>query len=407
MKILYLHQYFVPPDSAGGTRSYEMGRRLVEMGHEVDLVTSTAYFGPRYSFSKPITKMEIDGIRLIVLDVPYDNKMSFHCRILAFVGFVIASSLVSTRFKPDIVFATSTPLTIGVPGLVAKYYRNIPLVFEVRDLWPELPIAVGALKSKPAIYIARCLEKFTYDKSKHIVALSPDMKAGIVKSGIHESKVSVIPNSCDLELFDVPIESGIRFREQYPQTSSRSWVVYAGAFGLINGVSYLIEMANVMNQINPEVAFVFFGRGAEEEKIRKKAQEYGLIGKNVFFMPQIPKLEMPNLLSAATISSSVFLPIEAMWANSANKFFDSLASGTPVMINYYGWQAEILQEYRAGFVVSPYSPERAAKTLARKLDNLSELEQMGKQAKKLAKERFDRNALAKQLEEVLRRALAN
>lgn len=382
-----------------------MARRLVELGHEVNFITSTAHFGPSYSFSKPVTKMEIDGIKLTVLNVLYDNKMAFYSRMWAFIKFLVKASSVSVRFKPDVVLASSTPLTIAIPGLVARYYRNVPLIFEVRDLWPEVPIAVGALKSRCSIYIARCLEKFAYRKSKYIVALSPDMKKSIVESGIHEDKITVIPNNCDLKLFNVPAEDGVRFRQRYDSIKSRPWIVYAGTFGLINGIDYLVDMANAIDRIDPEIALLFFGYGAEEEKAKRKAQEYGLLGKNVFFMEPIPKQEMPGLLSAATISTSVVLPIEALWKNSANKFFDSLAAGTPIMINYYGWQAEVLQECKAGFVVSPYSPEEGAAKLVEKLNNPDELEAMGREAKKLAKERFDRNVLAKQLEGVLRRAL--
>ncbi len=407
MKILYLHQYFVPPDSAGGTRSYEMGKRLVRMGHEVEILTSSAFFSPAFTFTRMINKMDIDGIKLTVLKIPYGNEMSFARRILAFIKFAITSSLILPKFKPDIILATSTPLTVAITGILAKYYRKIPMVFEVRDRWPVLAVEVGALKSKSVIYLARCLEKITYRKSELIIALSPGMKIGIVNTGVPEHKIAVIPNSCDMELFDVPPADGIRFRERFPAISARPWIVYAGTFGLINGLGYMIDMARYMNTINPEVVFVLVGRGMEENQLKKKAAEYDIIDKNVFFLPQIPKREMPGLLSAATVCSSLFLPIEAMWENSANKFFDGLASGTPVMINYYGWQEELLNEYGAGFVIDPFSPEGGAQTLAKKLENPDELIKMGICARELARERFDRNILASQLEEILMNARMN
>ncbi|SVB69891.1 uncharacterized protein METZ01_LOCUS222745, partial [marine metagenome] len=197
MKILYLHQYFNTPNMSGGTRSYEFAQRLVSSGHEVHMITSR-----RDSTSSNKTYIEnTDGINVYWIYVPYSNSFGFLRRILAFIKFIVLSSILSLKIKSDIVFATSTPLTIAIPAIFCSKVKGVPMVFEVRDLWPELPIAVGAIKSGILIRLAKILEETTYFHSKYVIALSPGMKEGIAKTGYPLLKIKVIPNSCDIVRF--------------------------------------------------------------------------------------------------------------------------------------------------------------------------------------------------------------
>jgi hypothetical protein len=151
MRILYLHQYFNTPKMSGGTRSYEMARRLVKMGHDVHMVTS---YREETNHTDWFTTIE-DGITVHWLPLLYSNKMNYTQRIKAFVNFAVKSSIKAVSMKADIIFATSTPLTIAIPAVIASKRQKIPLVFEVRDLWPELPIAMGALKNPIARFLAK------------------------------------------------------------------------------------------------------------------------------------------------------------------------------------------------------------------------------------------------------------
>ena len=188
MRIIYLHQYFTPPDRPGGTRSYEMARRLAAKGHGVTMITSSANLDETWAPSDGWHARELEGIRLEIVRVPYDNAMSFASRIRAFFRFAAAASRRVLKVKGDVVFATSTPLTIILPALTAKLFLRIPLVFEVRDLWPDLPIAVGALRDPLARTAARWLEWAAYHASAHIVALSPGMARGVMRRGIPASR---------------------------------------------------------------------------------------------------------------------------------------------------------------------------------------------------------------------------
>ncbi|WP_329958672.1 glycosyltransferase family 4 protein [Vibrio parahaemolyticus] len=202
MKVLYLHQYFATPSSNAGTRSYEMAKRLTANGHEVVFVTSSAYLSSDYKLGKGWNVLDIEGIKVHVLHLPYANTDSYMKRISKFLQFSIRASLKCLKIKSDVVLATSTPLTIAIPGILYSKIKRVPMVFEVRDLWPELPIAIGALKNPVVIKLALFLERLAYKNSKRLVGLSPGMCEGIIKQGINSENVILATNSCDTELFD-------------------------------------------------------------------------------------------------------------------------------------------------------------------------------------------------------------
>lgn len=398
MRIIYLHQYFRTPDMAGGTRSYEMARRLFSMGHEVNMVTT--WREPTNKKNWFITKEA--GIQVHWFRIPYSNKMGFWQRIKAFIHFAYAAALKAASLDGDIVFATSTPLTIALPAVYASRRKKIPMVFEVRDLWPALPIAIGALKNCILIRAALWLERFAYRNSAQVIALSPGMRNGVVKTGYPEERVHVIPNSADMKLFDLPDDVGILFRKRYDWLQDRPLVVYAGTLGRINGVSYLVELAAMVKEFAPDIRFLVVGDGREHELIHSLAKAKGVLNVNFFLLGLLPKREMPAVLSAATVATSIVVDIKAIWDNSANKFFDALASGTPIVINYEGWQADIIRETGAGIVLPPKDITEAAQLLISAIRDKKWLNDASAAALKLAQTRFDRNELARQLEAVLR-----
>lgn len=397
MTILYLHQYFNTPQHSGGTRSYEMAKRFVDAGHRVIMITSDKRVSQEGDWYKTIEA----GIEVHWLPIPYSNKMSYNDRIKAFFKFALNAGKKASSFDADIIFATSTPLTIAIPAIRVKKKRKIPMVFEVRDLWPELPIAMGAIKNPIMKFATKKLGRFAYKHSKHVVALSPGMKLGVIKTGYPDDKVTIIPNSCDIDFFTTNDEIGQSFRNKFEWLQDRPLVVYTGTLGHINGVGYLVDVASKMKTINQNIRFVVVGDGVEYQRIKELAILNGVYEKNFFMMGRIPKVDMPAVLNAADVATSLFIDLKPMWANSANKFFDALASGTPVAINYGGWQKEVLNESDAGIVISPDDFEKAATDLNNLITDSKRLMEVGQNAKKLAKEKFDRDKLAKKLLKIL------
>jgi len=401
MRIIYLHQYFNTPDMPGSTRSYELAKRLVKNGHQVMMITSKRDAHQNLSMNWT----NEDGIQVCWIPVSYSNKMVFFRRIISFISFSIKSAKVCLSINADLVFATSTPLTIAIPGILYSKIKNKPMVFEVRDLWPEIPIAVGALKSKLTIKLAKWLEKVTYHNSKQIIALSKGMKAGIVKTGFPSEKVHVITNLSNTAHFASKQISEKLEIKGFDWAASNPLVIYTGALGHVNDVPYLINVADHIKNINHRVKFVIIGEGVIANKIESMSRELGLLNQSVFIIEPIQKSLIYQLYSRATIVSSLFINLEVLWHNSANKFFDGLAAGKPIMINYSGWQREILEKNQAGFYVPYDDPEKGSRILNEILKDRDCQKLMGESARQLAEEKFSIDVQFPKFVKVLKTAL--
>lgn len=405
MKIVYLHQYFNTPDMVGGTRSYEMAKRLVDKGHSVQMITSIQK--PSDDDSLWQTTNE-SGIEVHWTPVPYNNSMSYNQRIKAFFAFAWRAARKVTTFSPDVIFATSTPLTISLPAIYGAKRARCPMVFEVRDLWPLVPIEIGALNNPITKQAALQLERFAYRHAKRIVALAPGMGDHVSDKGYPKEHVTIIPNGSDLELFDVDETARNEIRQAHAWLGDNPLVLYSGALGLINGVDYLAEIAAVCLERAPDIRFALIGLGKEEELIRQRAKDLGVMDKNLFFLGAMPKKDMPAWHAAADLTTALIQGPECLWKHAVqNKFFDSLAASRPIACNFRGWQSIIADQADAGIIIDYRNPSSAADHFIRVLHDRDWLKRAGANARKLGEERFDRNLLANQLEAVLKDAVVN
>lgn len=281
------------------------------------------------------------------------------------------------------------------------------MVFEVRDLWPEAPIALGELRNPLLRGLSLALERLAYSRSARIVALSPTMGQGVLSRGYPAGRISVIPNAADLDLFEGKEKDGEVWRQTFPWLGKRRLVLYCGTLGRVNNVSYIAELAAEMRKLDDEVRFVVVGDGAEQVKVRQCARDLGVLDETFFMMGSIPKVSVPALFAAATVTMSTVAPIPALAANSANKFFDSLAAGKPIVINHGGWQAEVLHNSGAGIVLDAHDRAAAAGHLYDFLKNNERLERASAAAKWLAINKYSRDDLAEQLRVVLEGAVVD
>ncbi len=399
MRILYLHQYFNTPSMSGGTRSFEFGRRFVSAGHDVHVVTS------HRDGTAPVRRgwyQTVEaGMQVHWLLNPYSNKMSYPRRIFSFINYAIKSIPKVSSINADIILASSTPLTIAIPALYASYIHQIPLVFEIRDLWPAGPIEVGALKNSFIISVAKYLERTAYAKSSHVIALSSIMEHGIIATGYPKHKVTIIPNSSDIELFRIPAEVGQKFLNEHPYLSAGPLVVYCGTLGLLNTVQYLVEIAGQMLKIDPSARFLIVGDGRERISIHNKAVQLGVLHRNLWIFPKVPKKQVPAILSACTIACSLGIELPHCQAEAANKVFDTFAAGRPLLINHGGLVADILNETGAGIVVPSGDSVTAASQLHRFLHDKEALSRARRASANLADTRFNRDRHAEQLLNIL------
>ena len=400
MRILYLHQYFYTPATGGGTRSYEFGKRLAASGHDVHIVTTVQQKAPEKGSSW--RSESVDGMTIHWLYCDYSNHMGFYRRVWAFLYFAFHASLKGMKIKGDLVFATSTPLTIAIPGIIISKLKKTPMVFEVRDLWPELPIAIGALKNPILKYLARTLEKVAYSSSECVIALSPGMKRGVVATGYDADRVAIIPNSCDSYFTNIDPNKVEPFVQKRAWINDNHLVVYTGTFGVINGVGYLVNLAEAVEKLNKNIKFLLIGGGLEFDDVKQKAKDRNLLDRTIFVEDATDKIDIAIVLSLATVATSLFIDLPEMESNSANKFFDALASGTPVLINYGGWQKDLVENNNLGLAVNGLKIDEVAQKLSDFVENSEQQKISSSEALRVAQDLFGRDTLAAKFEEILK-----
>jgi glycosyltransferase involved in cell wall biosynthesis len=402
LRIAYLHQYYTTLQEAGGTRSYEFALRLARRGHAVDVITTDYRALSRGTRKSGRWRVSVEqDVRVHRLKLPYAQSMGYARRIWVFTSFALSATTRLFAVRPDVIFATSTPLTIAIPALVYRLVRPVPMVFEVRDAWPELPIALGALKNRFLQLLALLLEKVTYLNSSAVVALSPGMKDSVARTGYPRERIFVIPNACDLVDLSVSRKDGAAWLARHEWAKDRRLVVYLGDIGISHGVGYIVDLAAAVRTIDSDISFVIIGDGAELGMLTERARQVGVLGDNLHILPEIPKSQVAGVLSAATAGISTMAPLPELEANSANKFFDYLAAAKPIVINYGGWQQALLEQSGAGIRIDYQEPERAAKELVEFLGDSDALERASSASALLARTQFSRDDLAEKLRRIL------
>ena len=410
MKVLYYHQYFSTPAGAAGTRSYALACSLVQAGHQVQMVclrdarTHTGLSGP---FTHGRRSGLVDGIEVIEFDLPYSNHAGLLERALVFLRYSWQSLQLALRSDADLVFATTTPLTAGIPGIAARWLRGTPFVFEVRDLWPELPRAMGVVRNPCVLAGLSTLEWLSYHSADACIGLAPGICEGISERGIEPSRISSIPNACDLELFR-PQQQGEAKQPELiagltqPLPPDSFVAAFTGAHGLANGLDAVLDAAvDLQRQRRSDIQLLFIGDGRCKPALEHRVASKAL--RNCHFLPPIPKPQLAQILRQSVhVGLMVLDDVPAFYrGTSPNKFFDYLACGLPVVNNYPGWLAELIREHQLGIPVPPRDPEAFAAALIRLADHPALIGPMGSNARTLAESRFSRCVLADQWRQVL------
>jgi glycosyltransferase involved in cell wall biosynthesis len=383
MQILYLHQFFVTRAGVGGTRSYEFARRFVERGHAVRMVTAAesmpAHRAPpgAWRTAATVEGIEVVGVRGAYSDYMRATSMSNPRRMLAFARFAAGATAAALRGpRPDVIYATSPPLTVALPALAASLRWRAPLVFEVRDLWPEAPIQMGVLRNPLAQRLARAVARFVYARSERVIALSPGIQAALPAG-----KSVLVPNSSDLDLFD---PSGPREPFQ---------VAYFGAMGEANDLTAVVEAARLL----PDVTFVLMGDGKRRAELEREAPP------NVRFR-RGSKADVARLAAESSVCLTVFKDVPVLATNSPNKLFDTFAAGRPAIVNMNGWMRELVERNDAGMYARAGDPADLAEKVAWLRDHPDDAERMGANARALAEREFGRDELAERALAVLEEA---
>lgn len=393
MKVLYFHQHFSTPKGSSGIRSYEMARRLIARGHTVTMVCGSYGGGETglvQAFENGRRRGMVDGIDIIEFDLAYTNADGLAKRALTFLKFAARSVSLAFRESYDVVFATTTPLTAGIPGIFARWLRGKPFVFEVRDLWPELPRAMGVIRNPLILGAMSVLEWASYRSAHNCIGLSPGIVEGIAHRGVSRERIAMVPNGCDLGIFTADVQP---WRPEQIR-SSDLMAVFAGTHGMANGLDAVLDAAaELKRRGRDDIKVLLIGQGKLKPGLIARAQREGL--DNVVFHDPVNKARLAGLMASTDVGLQILANVSAFYyGTSPNKFFDYIAAGLPVLNNYPGWLAGMIEENRCGFSVLPNDPGAFADALERAADDRAALRPMGERGRALAEREFSRALLA-------------
>lgn len=395
MKIAYFYQYFGTPKGGWSTRVYEMTRRWVAAGHDVTVVTS------RYDKSdlKPegfITHLDIEGVKVILIDIKLSNNHSFTLRVLSFLLYALVSVYYALTLSFDVCIASSGPITVGLSGLAAKLRRKV-FVFEIRDIWPDGAVQLGVLNNPLLIGLARWFERLCYRYADVVAACSPG-QADHVRNLIPTKEVITIPNASDNDLMARIAPDLLMMPEEL---QGKKLVVYTGTLGLMDDCFQIVEGARVLQERGRnDIAVLFIGDGNERSDLEALSERYAL--SNLHFTGLMPKEEVVWWLRQAKAAFYTVKDVPVLHTGSPNKMFDAFAAGVPLIQVSQGWIRTMLEQERCGITVPLNNPEAMADAVETLCDDAALQRTYAQNAKRLAETRFDRAQLAQTYLDTLR-----
>lgn len=397
MRILFLSHYFPPEVNAPATRTYEHCRQWVKDGHQVTVVTCApnhpqgkVYEGYRNRLYQRETR---DGITVLRVWTFITANEGFFKRTLNYISYMCSASVVSLFLpKADVVLSTSPQFFNGLAGYVVSRLRRIPWVLEIRDLWPESIVAVGAIKSPAIIQILEWIERFAYRKADRIVPVTDAFRAYMLNKGIEDDKIVVVKNGVDLAQY-APCDKVGSLAEQLG-VKGKFVVSYFGTHGMAHHLETVLQAAHRLSH-SKHVVFLMVGDGAERQALVRMRHEMGL--DNVVMLDQQPKSRMRELWALSDVSLVLLKKSELFKTVIPSKIFESLAMEKPILLGVEGESAELIHAAQAGLCIEPEQPdELAAKVL--ELSRKPELcQQLGRNGRTYVIKHFDRTALARKL----------
>lgn len=395
MNLIYIHEYFVTNEGTSGTRSYDVSKYLVQWGHRVTMITGLHEQSglARLPWWRLFAEQDIDGIRVVTCNSYYSNKLRVHWRMWAWVKFALLATWVCLRSKnADLIFATSTPPTVGIPARIGSALKGIPYVFEVRDLWPEDLLAAGRMKKGLVYRFWECLESFCYAKARRILLVSKGFHDRLMERGFDPARLRTIVLGADGSLFkDVAPDTAYL---QENGLAGKIIAVYTGAHGDANGLDQVLDAAEHLRE-RTDIAIVMIGTGKMRDPLIARAAERKL--DNVRFLPPVPKLRLPGILTGCHIGLMILKQISRPRWVTPNKIFDYMFAGLPTIVNFAGTTAEMVQADGAGVVSAPGSAEDHAAKIRYYADHPDERAAIGRRAREIAWQKYDREAIAKEL----------
>jgi len=393
VKILFLTHYFPPEVNAPASRTFDHCREWVREGHDVTVVTNTpnhprgeVYPGYR---NRLFQTEQMDGIRVVRVLTYVTANEGIIKRTFNFILFFIMSVL-AAPFLPrcDRVVSTSPQFFAGLAGYAVSRLKRAPWVLEIRDLWPESILSVGAISNPLAIRLLEGLEAFAYRKADAIVSVTDAFKPHIEARG-GDGKVTVIKNGVDLSLFSA-IPRDEEFAEQLG-VDGKFVAAYVGTHGMAHGLDTILDAAQRLDQ-GSNVVFLLVGEGSEKRRLEEKRDALGLT--NVIMLGQQPKDAMPRIWSIADVSLVVLRKLDLFTTVIPSKIFESMAMGKPIVLGVLGESRSIVEQAEAGVGIEPEDAGALARELQRMASDHAFYARMAENGPVYVRKHFDRRKLA-------------
>ena len=390
MKVLILHQHFNTPEKGGAIRSYYLAKALVDRGIQVAVITG--------SNESIYTKEIVEGIEVHSLPIAYDNRFGFMARSRAFIKYVQGVLNIAGQFTDfNYCYAISVPLTVGLAAMRIKARYKISYIFEVGDLWPDAPIQMGFVKSYFFQQVLYLLEKKIYQSAQSIVALSPAIQSAIDKK-VPGKKIHLIPNMADCEFY-YPTPKDDVLIEKY-QIRDKFVVSYIGAIGVANGLDYVLECARAAGKSQLPIHFFICGDGAVLDRLKGNAKQLEL--HNLTFLDFRDREGVRALMSITDASFICYKSVPVLETGSPNKFFDGLAAGKLIIINFGGWIKTEIEENKCGVYVNPLEANDFVRKITPYLTDKNLLAESQQASRQLAELKYSRKLLSEKFSDIFK-----
>ncbi|MCA9467747.1 MAG: glycosyltransferase family 4 protein [Nitrospira sp.] len=402
MRILFLSHYFPPEVNAPASRTYEHCKQWVKDGYEVTVVTCAPNHPRGVVYEGYLNRMfqreQKDGIQVIRVWTYVTANEGFLKRTLNYLSFMVAAVLVVPFLSShDVVISTSPQFFNGLAGYFVSRLKRIPWILEIRDLWPDSIVVVGAITNRPVIGILEWLERFAYGKADHVVVVTDAFKAHMLAKGISSAKVSVIKNGVDFSLYKKP-QGGTPELSRELGLDGKFVASYFGTHGMAHHLETILEAARLLRE-ERHIHFVLVGDGAERVRLLAMREEMKL--SNVLMLDQQPKERMPQLWSLSSVSL-VLLKKSALFRTVIpSKIFESLAMEKPVILGVEGESAELLNASGAGICIESESSSELASQILKLYRDPLMCQELGERGRRFVLEHFDRQVLARQFAKVI------
>ena len=375
-----IHQHFKTPQG-GAIRSYYLAKALVDHGHRVVLITS---------FNEKQNKViNVEGIEVHYLPVAYDNRFKFYARAMSFVRFMLGALGVAEKFKDfDKCYAISVPLTVGLVARWIKFRFGIPYIFEVGDLWPDAPIQMGFVRNYFFQQSLYAMERSIYKRAESIVALSPAIQSAI-EHKVPGKEVHLIPNMADCSFY--MLEEKKSDLEAKFDVDGKFVVAYIGAIGVANGLDYFLECANASRKAGLPIHFIMCGDGALLEALKSNAKRLDL--QNFSFVDFVDRNGVKEIMNVTDAAFICYKSVPILETGSPNKFFDGLAAGKLIIVNFGGWIKKEIEDNRCGIFVDPKHPTDFVRKIELFISNQKLLLQFKIASRELGERKYSRKLL--------------